>query len=89
MHTIRRISKAIESENGLVKSMREDERVSNSNKLNAVESTIHMLHRASQLAEKLFETSSDNNGLTARQFIVLALVEIGRASCRERVYVLV
>lgn len=41
------------------------------------DSTIHLLHRASQIAEKLFEATAASGGLTARQFLVLAMVADG------------
>jgi DNA-binding MarR family transcriptional regulator len=40
----------------------------------ASDSTIHLLHRASQCAEDLFAKAIGEVGLTARQFIVLSLV---------------
>jgi DNA-binding MarR family transcriptional regulator len=40
----------------------------------ASDSTIHLLHRASQCAEDMFAKSIGDVGLTARQFIVLSLV---------------
>ncbi len=38
-------------------------------------STTHLLHRAGQLAEDLFARSIGEIGLTARQFVVLSVVE--------------
>jgi len=38
-------------------------------------STTHLLHRAGQLAEDLFARSIGDIGLTARQFVVLSVVE--------------
>ncbi len=38
-------------------------------------STTHLLHRAGQLAEELFARSIGEMGLTARQFVVLSVVD--------------
>ena len=39
------------------------------------DSTTHLLHRAGQLAEELFARSIGDLGLTARQFVVLSVVD--------------
>ena len=38
-------------------------------------SLLHLLHRASQIADDLFENQQQFNGLTSRQFIVLAAIK--------------
>ncbi len=38
-------------------------------------SLLHLLHRASQIADDLFENQQRFNGLTSRQFIVLAAIK--------------
>jgi len=40
----------------------------------ASESTIHLLHRAGQLADEAFVSALGRDGITARQFIVLSIV---------------
>ena len=40
----------------------------------ATESSIHLLHRASQCADELFVRATDGLSLTARQFVVLSIV---------------
>lgn len=40
----------------------------------APDSTIHLLHRAGQIADEAFLTALGRDGITARQFIVLAIV---------------
>lgn len=40
----------------------------------ASDSTIHLLHRAGQLADEAFLSSLGRDGITARQFIVLSIV---------------
>lgn len=40
----------------------------------ASDSTIHLLHRAGQLADEAFLSALGRDGITARQFIVMAIV---------------
>ena len=44
-------------------------------KFNFSSSLLHLLHRASQIADDLFANHADLSGLTSRQFIVLAAIE--------------
>ena len=41
---------------------------------NSLDSALHLLHRASQIADELYASSLDRNTITARQYVVLSIV---------------
>lgn len=41
---------------------------------NSLDCALHLLHRASQIADELYASSLDRNTITARQYVVLSIV---------------